>query len=75
MSLLQRMITSVVPRKWAQAMEADSRKWVMRCQCGVETSIWDMGGIRYRAAGSPWTRGRCATCGKTIWGRLYRLRG
>jgi len=72
MGLVRRLITAIVPKRWADAMEADSRRWVMRCKCGHETSIWEMGGIRYKAAGNPWTMGRCGKCGKTIWGRLYR---
>jgi hypothetical protein len=72
MSVVQRLITAIVPKGWAAAMEADSRRWMMRCRCGVETSIWEMGGIRYKAAGTPWTMGHCGSCGKSIWGRLYR---
>jgi hypothetical protein len=72
MSFLQRLITSIVPKSWAVAMEAESRRWVMRCDCGHETSIWEMGGIRYGASGRTWTRCRCGQCGTAFWGRLHK---
>lgn len=47
------------------AAEAESRKWIATCpNCGRETSIWDLGGLRYKASGTP-SRGMvCAGCGK-----------
>lgn len=43
--------------------EAESRKWIATCpNCGHEVSIWDLGGLRYKAAGTP-SRGMvCASC-------------
>ena len=73
MSFIQTFIKSVLPAKWSSAMEAKSRMWVLRCPCGHETSVWDMGGIRYKAAGNPWRRGRCGKCGQVVSGSLYRL--
>lgn len=73
MGLVQRVLTSVVPRSWAASMEAESRTWIMKCPaCGRETSIWDMGGIRFKAAGKPWRWGRCIGCHTTFWGQMYR---
>lgn len=47
------------------AMEAESRAWKATCpNCGRKTSIWDLGGIRYKAAGQPLKGFRCAGCGK-----------
>ena len=73
MSLTQRLIKALVPARWFAAMEAHSRSWVMRCPCGYETSIWEMGGIRYRAAGNPRIMGRCAKCGQRQFGQLHRI--
>ena len=54
MNGLQRFILAIVPRRLGQAMEKESRLWVMVClECGKETSIWDAGGIRFLAAGNP----------------------
>lgn len=48
--------------------EADSRKWIATCpHCGHQASIWDYGGIRYKAAGKPTTRLKCLGCQKFGW--------
>jgi len=53
------------------AMEAESRAWKATCpNCGRKTSIWDLGGIRYKAVGKPLTGLRCAGCGKF---RMHRI--
>lgn len=55
---------AIVPRSWAKAMEKDSRLWVLECpECGMQTSIWDLGGIRYKAYGRQWNLMRCSKCG------------
>jgi len=73
MNRLQRFFTSVFPSSWAASMEAESRQWRVRCQsCGFEQSVWDMGGIRWKASGTKWTWGRCSNCGKRTWYKIYR---
>ncbi len=66
MGAVQKVITSLVPgrlaRRWRPIAD-----WVMRCPCGRETSVWEMGGIRYKAAGRP---GAVAGCGNRFWGQL-----
>ncbi len=64
MSRLQRIITALVPRNWAVAMEAASRAWILRCPCGHERSIWEIGGIRWKATGNRAVRTRCPACGQ-----------
>jgi hypothetical protein len=61
-----------VQRLATEAMEAESRGWMVQCpKCGAERSVWEMGGIRYKAAGSPrWYR-RCPGCGKLAWLKVY----
>ena len=70
--LVQRLIIAFTSPSRASDIEAHSRSWVMKCECGVETSIWDMGGVRYKAIGEQRTMGRCKACGKTFFGKLYR---
>ena len=72
MSLTQRILKAIFPARLWAAMEAESRSLVMRCPCGHETSIWDMGGIRYKAAGEPTKAGRCGACGKLFMGKVVR---
>jgi len=69
--LAQRMVRMLCP-KWQTSIESESRDWVMRCTCGAETSVWEMGGIRYKAAGNPLRNGRCGKCGNVFVGQLYR---
>ena len=75
MSFFQKLFTALLPRKAAQDMEADSRSWMVRCKCGYERSVWDMGGIRWRAAGNPRWFMRCPHCGQRSWHTVYRKRG
>jgi hypothetical protein len=44
-------------------MEAESRQWMCRClTCGTTRSVWEAGGVRYRAAGRSRVLLRCPTC-------------
>lgn len=73
MSFIQRLLTGIVPRRWAEDMEAESRSWTLGCQvCGWERSVWEMGGIRWKAAGRPSRLMHCPRCDKITWHRLYR---
>jgi transposase-like protein len=49
--------------------EAESKLWMAECpNCHAKTSIWDLGGIRYKAAGDgSWAVYRCTHCGKSGW--------
>ena len=50
MRLLQRLFMAVLPASWGRSMQRDSQAWKMRCTtCGHLRSIWDAGGIRWKA--------------------------
>lgn len=72
-SLAQRLILAVMPRRLHAEIEAHSRQWMVRCpECGTERSVWELGGVRWRAAGKPrWYR-RCIGCGRRVWHEVYR---
>jgi hypothetical protein len=73
MSFLQRTLTAIVPRRWAEGMEAESRSWMLHCKvCGLERSVWEMGGVRWKAAGRPSRLMHCRRCGQSTWHTLYR---
>ena len=72
MGLIQRAVLAIVPGRVAQSMEAESRSWVARCPCGAETSVWEMGGIRWGASGRPIRLLRCGACGAAFVGTLER---
>ena len=53
MSSLQKLVVSILPKKWAASVESESRTWIIRCSsCGLERSVWEAGGIRWKAAGT-----------------------
>ena len=73
MSRIQRFLVSVLPRKWAAAMEAESRAWLARCEaCRHERSIWELGGIRWKAAGNPRRWLACPRCQRATWHQILR---
>src|SRR5690606_32397680 len=72
MSLTQTIARNLLSDRLFESLRAESQSWVMRCPCGAETSVWDMGGVRWKAAGEPRRMGRCGTCGRNFWGQVYR---
>jgi hypothetical protein len=70
---VQKTLKAVMPHKLAEAMEAESRLWMMRCPDGHEISVWDAGGIRYKAKGKAVPRlFKCAECGKLRKMELFK---
>ena len=54
-------------------IEAESRNWIMQCKkCGHQISVWDYGGMRYKAHGTVYRLGRCRGCGKASMLRVYK---
>lgn len=76
MTFIQRFFTRVLPPSWALDMRDESMHWMVRCpNCGNERSVWEMGGIRWKAAGNPRRLMTCPHCGQTKWHRVYRKEG
>ncbi|MDZ4771744.1 MAG: hypothetical protein SGI72_01280 [Planctomycetota bacterium] len=72
-SLAHRILRALVPQRWFDAIEADSRKWLVRCsRCDFTQSVWAMGGIRYKARGRPRWFLKCSKCGKRSWHHVSR---
>ena len=71
MSFVQRLFTTIVPRSWAESMRAESQRWMMRCPCGFESSVWEAGGIRWKAKGNPRRLMVCPRCNQRTWHELY----
>ncbi len=54
-------------------IETESRRWFLQCpDCGFEISVWDSGGMRFRARGKAYRRGRCRGCNRVGMLRLYQ---
>ena len=71
MSFWQKLMKGVLPKETATNMEAESRRWLFQCnKCQEEHSIWDVGGIRWGAAGNPTRYLTCPNCGT---GGMYTL--
>ena len=69
--MLRRLIVRYLP-KLAARIEADSRRWMVHCErCGFEQSVWEYGGMRYKARGTVWRYGQCTDCGETSMLRVY----
>jgi ribosomal protein L37E len=76
LSFTQRLFTRLMPGRAAD-MERQSREWFVVCpRCGVERSIWDMGGIRYGAKSKGKRVGsKCRSCGKRSMHRVEHRPG
>ncbi len=72
MSSAQKFFAALLPGRWMEAMEADSRLWIVRCSCGCARSVWELGGIRYKAVGEPRWFMRCPQCGRRSWHKVSR---
>jgi hypothetical protein len=63
-----------LPPSWQSAIERESRDWRARCpKCLREVSVWELGGVRFKAAGNPDRSIRCPHCSTTFAGQLYRV--
>lgn len=63
MTPLQRILLLLLPRRHRAAAEQESRSWNMICEaCGHSRSVWDLGGIRWKAIGRRTTRALCPAC-------------
>ncbi|MBN1643513.1 MAG: hypothetical protein JW856_01645 [Dehalococcoidales bacterium] len=74
MTLIQRLLMTILPDRLAKSMEEESRAWLMQCPCGYEISVWEAGGIRYKAAGKSMRLRHCPTCGHMTWHRLHKTK-
>ncbi|MFH2143427.1 MAG: hypothetical protein ABIJ97_13460 [Bacteroidota bacterium] len=57
--------------KFEKMME-ESKQWKFTCDCGKESSIWDIGGIRAGAKGKPSITVKCPYCNKISMQKIYR---
>lgn len=40
--------------------------------CGYQRSVWDTGGIRYKATGTARQFRKCTNCGRSSWHKIYK---
>ena len=73
MTLIHKFFVTILPKKWAESTETESRAWMARCRCGFERSVWDIGGIRWKAAGKEYCYLSCPSCGRSGWHTIYKM--
>lgn len=64
MTFVQRLVLALMPRRLARDIEAESRAWRLKCPCGHERTVWEAGGVRWKARGNPEWWARCPACGE-----------
>ena len=73
MSGSQRFFAQMLGPEAAAAAEAESRAWLIVCpHCGFERSVWDTGGVRYRASGGGRVGMTCPRCGQAGWQKIVK---
>jgi hypothetical protein len=73
MSLIQKVLATILPAACAKSMEAESRSWFMKCpKCDFEESYWDLGGIRWKAKGDSKNLRKCPNCDERSWHQTYK---
>ncbi|PTY01912.1 hypothetical protein DB346_10700 [Verrucomicrobia bacterium LW23] len=72
-SFAQRVVLSLLPKSWSSSIEAESRQWIAHCNnngCDRSISVWEMGGVRWKAAGNPSVKVLCPKCRQVTWHTL-----
>lgn len=72
MSRFQKLMRLILPKQLFQKMEAESKAWMVTCDCGYSRSVWDIGGMRYKSKDNNKTYGKCPSCGQMKWLQLVK---
>jgi hypothetical protein len=72
LSLMQKIIKFFSSNAKFEEMMKESKQWKFKCSCGQVSSIWDIGGIRYKAGGDSTKAIRCPYCKKIGMQKLYK---
>lgn len=73
LSTAQKILRFFTSASLFEKMKADSERYRFDCDCGKTSSIWEIGGIRYKAYGKPTSLVRCPQCGKTAMRKIYKV--
>ena len=74
MNRMQRLVKFLAPKSLFARMEAESKAWFLECPCGWSISVWDAGGIRFKATTTKKkTLGKCPACEKMQWFSFKRM--
>lgn len=65
LSFAQKIAKALTSAATFEKLKEESMRYYFVCaKCGKESNIWEIGGIRYKAAGKPLTSIMCPGCGK-----------
>jgi hypothetical protein len=62
----------ILPARAFAALRDGTRQWLIECPCGFKRDLWDLGGVRYKAAGQPRRYATCPSCGKATWHKIRK---
>ncbi|MDZ4809478.1 MAG: hypothetical protein SGI96_14605 [Bacteroidota bacterium] len=74
LSTAQKILKFFTSKSLFEKMMTDSKLYRFTCSCGKESSIFDIGGIRYKAYGTPKTGVRCPHCKKRSMLKIYKVK-
>ena len=67
----QKLVRFFSPKKKFEKIRAESEQWGFHCvNCKEWSSVWSVGGIRYKAKGNPSQSIRCPKCEKISLQRI-----
>ena len=72
MASRHRFLKFILSGKAFAAVRDGTREWLIECKCGYRRDFWDLGGVRYKAAGEPRQYVPCPRCGKATWHKIRK---
>ncbi len=73
LSIPQRIMKLFSSSARFEAIKKESMEWQIECpECGEFTSMWELGGVRYRDSGNPSMRLNYPKCKSSITADLKR---
>lgn len=72
MAFTQQFLSWILPTGKFEEMRNESLSWMVQCTCGFERSVWEIGGVRWKANGNPKRFAACPSCGQKTWHRVYQ---
>ena len=70
---LRDTILRLMPKNWRNSAIVDSKRWQTRCtKCQSRSTVWDLGGMRWKAYGEPLTGFRCPVCNTFTMHKITR---
>jgi len=72
LSTAQKLVKFFSSKSTFEKMMEESKLYKFDCDCGKTSSIWEIGGIRYKAIGNPTKLVKCPGCGKAAMRRIYK---